>query len=201
MVSDGESRDGEAGESFVEECDIFINASGAYNNWRWPTIPNRLSYKGNMMHSATWPKADKITGRTVALIGNGSSGIQILPSILDHADKVYLLLRSRTWVTPALANRFAGENGANKIYTDEEKDAWSQNPDAYHAHRKDIENELNARFRLYLKNSQAQEMGKAGTIKQMTARLSAKPELVNDLIPEFPVGCVSKVADNSAIAD
>lgn len=190
VVSDGKTHEGEKGEPFIEECDIFVNASGAYNNWRWPTIPNRASYKGNMIHSAIWPKVDQITGRTVSLIGNGSSGIQILPSILDHADKIYVLLRNRTWVTPALANRFAGENGANKIYTDEEKQAWSSDPDAYHAYRKEIENELNARFRLYLKGSKAQQMGREVTTKQMSNKLSAKPELVDHLIPTFPVGYV-----------
>lgn len=190
MISDGESKDGEQGEAFIEECDVFINASGAYNNWRWPTIPNRDSFKGTMIHSAIWPEADHMTGKTVSLIGNGSSGIQILPSILDHAEKIYVLLRSKTWVTPALANRFAGENGKNKIYTDQEKEDWSSNPEAYHAYRKEIESELNARFRLYLKDSQAQQMGREGTKKQMTSRLSAKPELVEDLIPSFPVGYV-----------
>jgi cation diffusion facilitator CzcD-associated flavoprotein CzcO len=143
-----------------------------------------------MIHSAAWPKTDRITGRTVSLIGNGSSGIQILPSILPQADKIYVLLRSRTWVTPALANRFAGENGANKVYTEEEKEDWASHPAEYHAYRKEIENELNARFRLYLKDSQAQQMGRAGTLKQMTARLAAKPELVDELIPSFPVGYV-----------
>ena len=141
-----------------------------------------------MIHSAVWPKADTVSGRTVALIGNGSSGIQILPTILDQVDKIYVLLRSKTWVTPALTNRFAGENGANKIYTDDEKEAWASKPDEYLAYRKEIENELNARFRLYLKGSKAQEMGKNGTIKQMTTRLSAKPELVDELLPDFPVG-------------
>lgn len=189
VVSDGETKDGECGEEFIEECDIFINASGAYNNWRWPTIPNRDTYSGTMIHSAVWPKDDQLSGRTVALIGNGSSGIQILPSILDRAEKIYVLLRSRTWVTPALANRFAGENGANKIYTDEEKEAWSNDPEGYYTFRKDVESELNARFRLYIKDSKAQQMGREGTKKQMTNRLAAKPELVDDLIPTFPVGC------------
>ncbi|EME43716.1 hypothetical protein DOTSEDRAFT_130807 [Dothistroma septosporum NZE10] len=181
--------DGEKGEAFIEECDIFINASGAYNNWRWPSIPGRELYKGTMTHSAIWPKDDVTTGRTVALIGNGSSGIQILPTILPNVDKVYVMLRSRTWVTPALANRFAGENGANKIFTDEEKAAWSDVPEKYFAYRKEIEEELNVRFRLYLKGSSAQQMGKDATTKQMTNRLAAKPELVEDLIPSFPVGC------------
>lgn len=191
VVSDGQTTDGAQGDAFIEECDVFVNASGAYNNWRWPTIPGRESYRGEMMHSATWPKADYTAGRTVTLIGNGSSGIQILPTILPNVEKVYVMLRSRTWVTPALANRFAGENGANKIFTDEEKAAWSSAPETYYAYRKEIENELNVRFRLYLKDSQAQKMGREGTKKQMTSRLSAKPELVDELIPSFPVGFVS----------
>lgn len=188
VVADGQTTDGEKDQPFVEECDIFINASGAYNNWQWPTIPNRETYKGDMIHSASWPSTDHVSGRTVTLIGNGSSGIQILPSILPKVDKVYVMLRSRTWVTPALANRFAGENGANKNFTDEEKANWSTHPDDYHKYRKEIETELNVRFRLYLKDSQAQKLGRELTTKHMTAKLSAKPELVDDLIPNFPVG-------------
>ncbi|KAK4553516.1 hypothetical protein LTR86_009312 [Recurvomyces mirabilis] len=189
VVSSNEITDPATDEAFIKECDIFINASGAYNNWRWPTIPNREAYQGQMIHSAIWPKADYTSERTVTLIGNGSSGIQILPTILPNASKVYVMLRSRTWVTPALANRFAGENGANKIYTDKEKEEWSDDPDGYLAYRKEIENELNVRFRLYLKDSKSQKMGREMITKQMTSRLSEKPELADELIPRFPVGC------------
>lgn len=129
-----------------------------------------------------------MTGQNVVLIGNGSTGIQLLPAILDQVKTVYVLLRSKTWVTPALANRFAGENGANKFYSDEEKEEWSRDPDKYLAYRKEIETELNIRFRLYLKGSQAQKAGRDFTTKQMSNRLSAKPELVPDLIPDFAVG-------------
>lgn len=187
--SSPETNDGELDEPFIEECDIFINAAGAYNNWRWPTIPNRGAFKGNMIHPAIWPKGMDLTDQTVALIGNGSTGIQILPAILDQVKKIYVLIRSRTWVTPALANRFAGENGKNKIYTAEEQEAWSNDPDKYLQHRKEIENELNARFRLYLKDSQAQKMGRKMVAQMMTDRVAAKPELAEEVIPDFPVGC------------
>ena len=100
-----------------------------------------------------------------------------------------MLLRSRTWVTPALAQRFSGPPGINKVFTDEEQREWSEHPEKYLAYRKEIENELNARFRLYVKDSQAQKMGKKFTVDQMTARLSEKPELVEDLLPDFAVGC------------
>lgn len=193
VASGPDTKDGELDEPFIEECDIFVNASGAYNNWRWPTIPNRESFKGKMIHPAIWPKGYNLMDQTVALIGNGSTGIQILPAVLNQVKKIYVLIRSKTWVTPALANRFAGENGANKTFTEKEQEAWSQDPEKYLEYRKEIENELNARFRLYLKDSQAQKMGRKFVTQQMTDRLSAKPELADDLIPEFPVGCDLKL--------
>ena len=133
VVSDGKTKDGELDEPFIEECDVFINASGAYNNWRWPTIPNREAFQGTMIHPAVWPKEFDPKGQTIALIGNGSTAIQVLPAILDQAEKIYVLLRNKTWVTPALAQRFAGKSG-NKFFTDEEKEAWSQDPEKYLAY-------------------------------------------------------------------
>ncbi|KAH8819264.1 cyclohexanone monooxygenase [Xylogone sp. PMI_703] len=189
VVSDGQNHDGEVGEPFIEECDIFINATGAYNNWRWPTIPNRTVFQGDMYHSASWPQNPNLKGRTVALIGNGSSGIQILPAILEEVEKIYVFIRNRTWITAGLAQRYAGPNGSNKFFTEEEIQAWAEDPDAYLSYRKDIEHELNARFRLYIDQSDTQKAAKNFSIKQMTERLANKPELVSQLIPEFPVGC------------
>ena len=190
ILSDSVSKAGEVGEPFVEECDIFINATGAYNNWRWPTIPNRTSFKGQMLHSAVWPQGLSLKGQTVALIGNGSTGIQILPAILDEVEKIYVFIRNRTWVTASLAQKFAGPNGTNKHFTPEEQDAWAKDPEAYLQYRKEIETDLNIRFRMYIQASQAQKNAREFSIDQMTKRLGAKPDLVGELVPEFPVGFV-----------
>jgi cation diffusion facilitator CzcD-associated flavoprotein CzcO len=173
----------------VEECDVFINASGAYNNWRWPSVPNRAAFQGNMVHSAVWRDDIDLTGKTVVLIGNGSSGIQILPSILEKVEKIYVVTRSKTWITPPLANRFGSNDGKNKIFTKEQKEAWTADPASYFEYRKEIEQELNARFRIYIKGSGPSNMIRAMTSKMMTDRLSAKPELADLLIPDFDVGC------------
>lgn len=190
VVSDGKSTEGEKGEPFTEECDVFINATGAYNNWHWPNIPGREDFKGHMVHSAAWPKELKLKGQHVALIGNGSTGIQILPAILDEVEKVYVFLRSKTWVTPGLAARFAGPNGTNKHFSEEERETWSKDPAAYLEYRKEIENELNARFRLYVKGSAIQNFVRDLSEKQLVAKLAERPELVDQLLPEFPVGFV-----------
>ncbi|KAI1043520.1 hypothetical protein LB505_010167 [Fusarium chuoi] len=81
-----------------------------------------------MLHSAAWPEdADKdIKGKTVALIGNGSSGVQILPAILDDAEKIYVHIRSPTWITTNFASKFAGPGVSNYDYPEEQKAAWAK---------------------------------------------------------------------------
>lgn len=103
MTGSSESRKGEVGVPWVEECDIFLNATGCFNDWKWPSIPGRETFKGEMVHSAQWPRNLSLQGKTVALIGNGSTGVQILPAILDEVDKVYVFVRSKTWITAGFA--------------------------------------------------------------------------------------------------
>ncbi len=38
-------------------------------------------FKGELVHSAGWPKDFDYKDKAVAVIGNGSSGIQIVPAI------------------------------------------------------------------------------------------------------------------------
>lgn len=67
--------DPEAG--FTDTCDIFINASGLLNNWKWPGIPGLQDFKGDVVHTAAWPEGLDLRGKRVALIGIGSSAIQV----------------------------------------------------------------------------------------------------------------------------
>lgn len=83
-----------------DECDVFINASGVLkyvfpfrsfamwvlikchcSNWKWPSIEGLNSFKGRLMHSAHWDSSYDFTGKRVACIGIGSSGIQIVPKL------------------------------------------------------------------------------------------------------------------------
>jgi cation diffusion facilitator CzcD-associated flavoprotein CzcO len=189
MASNRTSKEGEVGEPFLKECDIFINGTGCFNDWKWPDIPNRGLFAGQMLHSATWPEQGvDLKGKTVALIGNGSTGVQILPAILDQVEKVYVFIRSRTWVTASFAQKFAGPNGANLFFSERQMDAWRENPEEYLAYRKEVEQELNGRFRLYLKDSIQQKEALEYSISQMKEKLAGKPDLRDKLIPDFAVG-------------
>jgi cation diffusion facilitator CzcD-associated flavoprotein CzcO len=189
MVSNRKDKEGEVGEPFIEECDVLVNGTGCFNDWKWPHIPGRDLYSGTMVHSAAWPDQGlDLKGKTVALIGNGSTGVQILPAILDQVEKVYVFVRSRTWVTASFAQKFAGPNGENLFFSEDQMKRWNENPAEYLAYRKEVEAELNGRFKLYLKHSKEQKEALEYSTTQMKEKLSSKPQLRESLIPEFAVG-------------
>lgn len=51
------------------------------SNWTWPSVPGRESFQGTMIHTASWPEGFDSAGKTIAVIGNGSTGIQVLPEL------------------------------------------------------------------------------------------------------------------------
>jgi cation diffusion facilitator CzcD-associated flavoprotein CzcO len=62
-------------------CHFLVNGGGVLNNWRWPEIPGLKSFEGALLHSAQWDSKVSWADKRVAVIGNGSSGIQILTAL------------------------------------------------------------------------------------------------------------------------
>lgn len=79
---------------------MLLSATGALNKWKMPDIPGLDSFKGPVMHSATWDPNFDVTGKRIALIGGGASGIQILPQIAPKAKYVDHYMKGKTWIPP-----------------------------------------------------------------------------------------------------
>ena len=86
----------------VLEARICIMACGALSAWRQPQITGLDTFAGRTFHTARWP-AEKVdfTGRRVAVMGTGSSGIQCIPIIAAEAHKLYVLQRTANFSLPA----------------------------------------------------------------------------------------------------
>lgn len=181
--------DGEIGPDIVQECDIFINASGFFNNWRWPALPGRETYHGTLVHSATYNPAIELRGKRVAVIGNGSSGIQCAAAAQKVASSLVVYIRHPTWVTANMGSRFIPQGKTNFNFDEGQKKRWIDHPDEYLAYRKEVEKELNFRFPLFVRNTPQQAMARDFTEKDMKRRLAGKPELQGLLLPDFSVGC------------
>lgn len=176
--------------TFSDNVDIIINGSGILNKWKWPNIDGLHSFKDSLLHSAQWNQSVDLKGKRVALIGAGSSAVQILPNIYKDVDKVYHWVRNKIWITAGFAQAFAGPNGANFKYNDEQLDLLRNDPDAHLTYSKMIEGELNQRFQFIINGSRAQQDARDYSESEMKALLSNRPDLVDSIMPtDFFVGC------------
>ncbi|KJZ72788.1 hypothetical protein HIM_07863 [Hirsutella minnesotensis 3608] len=178
-----------SGDILIDSCDIFVNGGGAFNNWKWPSIPGLPSTSIETMHSAAWNEGYDFTGKYVVVIGNGSSGMQVVAALGKVVSKLTVVMRSPTWITAGFAPSLAGAEGANFKFSEEQKRAWANDPEAYLNYRKQIEGELNARHAFLMRGSRQQKAARKFSYEQMSRALNRKPDLINKLIPSYDVGC------------
>ncbi|OAA59737.1 Flavin monooxygenase-like protein [Niveomyces insectorum RCEF 264] len=168
---------------------FMITASGVLNNWKWPDIPGLYSFQGQLVHSANWDNSVDWTGKKVAVLGCGSSGIQIVPTIQPDVKHLTTFIRTPTWITAGFAQSKAGPGGSNFKFSEEQKKKFRTDPKAYLQYRKEVEQELNVRFKFIIKDSPEQAEAVRFSIEEMTSKLGNDSPLVKALVPSFAVGC------------
>ena len=83
-------------------AEYFITALGCLSASNIPKLKGMDSFKGEMYHTGRWPhKKVDFTGKRVAVIGTGSSGIQAIPIIAKEAGQLTVLQRTPQYSTPA----------------------------------------------------------------------------------------------------
>lgn len=162
-------------------CDILVNAGGILNAWRWPAISGLEKYKGTLLHTANWDSSVDLTGKHVGLIGNGSSGIQVLPTIQPHVRKVTTFIREPTYVSPV-------QGLEQHVFTPQERHDFANKPGALLKYRKTVETGLNGQFSLFLKDTTTQNDTRAYMVQQMKEKINDK-FLEEKLIPDWSLGC------------
>nr|QFR37238.1 flavin-containing monooxygenase [Cyberlindnera americana] len=174
----------------TDEGEVLINATGVLNKWKWPKINGLESFEGPKLHSANWDTSLDLEGKTVGIIGSGSSAVQIVPNILPKVSKLTQFVRSKFWITAGFAQKFAGKDGANFTYTKEQINVMKNDPVKYLTYRKNIESDLNQRFRSVMRDSEEQKESREYAESEMKRKLASKPEIAEKVIPQdFGVGC------------
>lgn len=88
-----------AGDRIIEAKAV-INAHGPLNRWTWPKIDGLEDFSGVLMHTAGWDHSVMLKGKRVAMIGTGASATQLGPAIAPEVEHLTVLQRSRHWVMP-----------------------------------------------------------------------------------------------------
>lgn len=187
------------------------------SSWKWPNIDGIHDFKGHKVHSANWDHSFDYTNKRIGIIGNGSSGIQILPRMARlHGTQITSFQKGPTWITQSLGEVLGAGQGEpdpppenqkvgldmvevapsdeevgsnfNPRYGKKEKTEFND-PNKHREYRKMLQHGMNKGFRLFKKDSPQNRKTTEATIERMRRTLNYNEDLCEKLIPKWTLGC------------
>ncbi|CAI7614328.1 unnamed protein product [Penicillium palitans] len=174
------------GDLYVHETDFVLTAIGRFNDWKLPDYPGISDFKGLIRHASNWDPEFDVAGKNVAVIGNGSTGIQLTTNLYERAARLDHYARNRTWIAPD----FMGDSARLQSFPipEEIRESFAD-PDVYLKYRKGIEQNFWRGFDGWLKGSEGNENAREDFVQHAKKRLAKKPGLLESIIPDFSPHC------------
>lgn len=178
-----------SGKSETVTVNVLVAAVGMVNRPSIPPISGLAEFPGPVMHTAAWDSSIDLTDKRVAVIGNGASAMQVVPSIVDIARHVTVFQRSKQWAVPHPNYHRAVKDSVrflmNEVpfyiqwyrlrsfwnFSDRLHSALQIDPDWPHPER--AVNEANDRHRIFL-------------TKYITEQLGDRADLIDACLPDYP---------------
>lgn len=82
------------------DANFVVSASGLFSSPRELEADGVGSFEGEIVHSTEWDERHSASGKSVAIVGNGSTGVQMLDRISSEAAKVCVFQRTPQWIAP-----------------------------------------------------------------------------------------------------
>ena len=99
-VFDGSHWQVETADGETVRVDFLISACGILHKPNVPKIPGQENYQGAVFHSSNWDTALDYKDKNIVVIGNGSTGVQLIPALAQQANHLTLLQRTPQWIMP-----------------------------------------------------------------------------------------------------
>ena len=136
----------------VEYAEVLISAQGVLDSYKWPNISGIESFAGQRVHSADWDHSFDYSHKRVAVIGNGSSGVQIVPQLVNlPGTTITNFARGSAWIYYRVppSQHLGGETkDKNPAYSEEQKNQFRRNPESLKQHRKAMISRTNRAFKM-----------------------------------------------------
>jgi 4-hydroxyacetophenone monooxygenase len=88
------------GESVRHEAAVVVSAAGLFSVPHLPEIEGSDAYQGELLHPTGWSDGIGVEDARVAIVGNGSTGVQLLAPIAERAHSVNVFQRTPQWISP-----------------------------------------------------------------------------------------------------
>ncbi|KAM0267565.1 hypothetical protein ACHAPA_005854 [Fusarium lateritium] len=175
------------GNEFYREAEMLVSCVGTISIPKDCTISGHENFQGEIWHSARWNHAFDIKGKNVAVVGNGCSGAQLMPYVVQNAGHVVQFQRSAQWINER----------PNRQFSALEKWSFRYLPLWHKLYRFSLWKSTDALHDLYLSDSPtAIRKRELQTVEAEKYMRKTVPEKFHDLlIPKFPLGCKRRIFD------
>ncbi|MBB6407158.1 NAD(P)/FAD-dependent oxidoreductase [Arthrobacter sp. AZCC_0090] len=81
---------------------VLVMATGQLSEARKPSFDGLDDFKGEWVQTSHWPEHPvALKGKRIAVIGTGSSGVQVIPQLAKEAERLYVFQRTANYSVPA----------------------------------------------------------------------------------------------------
>jgi len=160
------------------EFDVVIAAMGLLSVPRYPDWPGLASFSGTCFHTARWEPEHDLNGKTVAVVGTGSTAAQVVPAIAPRVGRLYVYQREPGWIEPK----------RERAFTARELWLYRHVPLAQRTHRAWLFYQAVRRFKGFDVRSEQQRQLRAACVAFIN-RSIADPAVREAVTPRYPWGC------------
>ena len=162
-------------------ADIVIAATGVLHHPRMPEIKGMDEFQGAMFHSARWNHSVPLDNQRIAIVGTGSTGVQLVSALAARARTLVHFQRTPQWIMPV----------ENPLFTDEEKRTFRHDPQLLEQAQRDprLEGSIE-RFSVAITEPDSEEMRQIEDAVRDHLEASVRdPGLRDKLRPNYKAAC------------
>ncbi|SMQ50122.1 unnamed protein product [Zymoseptoria tritici ST99CH_3D7] len=119
-----ETQEGDCGGEKTISARYLITSLGLLSKQNYPDIPGIHDFRGDLHHTAKYPKDFPLEGKKVAVIGSGSTGVQVITEIARKVKSLTCFQRHPQYSVPSGDAKVTPEY--RKWVNDNYDDIWKQ---------------------------------------------------------------------------
>ena len=162
-------------------ADVVIAATGVLHHPRYPDIPGTDEFEGAIFHSAKWDHSVPLDGKRIAIIGTGSTGVQLVSALSARASELTHFQRTPQWIMPV----------EDRAYQEEELERFRNDPDVLRSlhYGEALESNIE-RFSAAITDPDSEAMKEIETIVEQFLEMSVTDaDLREKIRPNYRAAC------------
>jgi cation diffusion facilitator CzcD-associated flavoprotein CzcO len=161
-----------------EVVSYLISAVGLLNVPRYPAWPGMDEFSGPMFHTSRWENEHELTGRRIAVVGTGSTAIQVVPAVAKIAARVTVFQREPGWIDPKPVHEYSRAERRSLVRP------WRYRLERLRCYLR--YERKNFRGALSVEGTRINRLGQERALNNVRSLLAGRPDLQAMVTPSYP---------------